>query len=87
MSQLLRHYGFRHHPFARQTPPDALLKHRGYEEALSRLRFAVELDAIAMLVADSGCGKSLLMGQLADELQREKWTVHYFATPPSVLSD
>lgn len=79
MSQLLRHYGFRHHPFARQTPPDALLKHRGYEEALSRLRFAVELDAIAMLVADSGCGKSLLMGQLADELQREKWTVHYFA--------
>ncbi|MDQ3097178.1 MAG: AAA family ATPase [Chloroflexota bacterium] len=79
MSQLLRHFGFRHHPFARQTPPDALLKHRGYEEALSRLRFAVELDAIAMLVADSGCGKSLLMGQLADELQREKWTVHYFA--------
>jgi type II secretory pathway predicted ATPase ExeA len=79
MSQLLRHYGFSHHPFGRQTPPDALLKHRGYEEALSRLRFAVELDAIAMLVADSGCGKSLLMGELADELQREKWTVHYFA--------
>ena len=79
MSQLLTHYGFSIHPFARQTPPEALLRHAGFEEALGRVRFCVELDAIPMLVADSGCGKSLLLGVLADELQRDGWSVHYIA--------
>jgi type II secretory pathway predicted ATPase ExeA len=79
MSQLLSHYGFRHHPFGRQTSNDALLRHRGFEEALGRLRFCVELDSIAILIAESGCGKSLLLGQLADELQRDGVVVRYFA--------
>jgi type II secretory pathway predicted ATPase ExeA len=79
MNQLLRHFGFKHHPFGRQTPGEALLRHESFDEALGRLRYSVELDAVAMLVAESGCGKSLLMGQLADELVREGWTVHYFA--------
>jgi type II secretory pathway predicted ATPase ExeA len=79
MNQLLSHYGFRHHPFARHTPADALYRHRGFEEALGRLRFCVELDSIATLLAESGCGKSLLLGQLADELQRDGVVVHYFA--------
>lgn len=79
MSQLLSHYGFRFHPFSRHTSPQALYAHRGFEEALGRLRFCVELDAIATLIAESGCGKSLLLGQLADELQRDNTTVHYFA--------
>lgn len=79
MSQLLSHYGFRFHPFGRKTPADSLLHHRGFEEALSRLRFCIELDSIATLVAESGCGKSLLLGQLADELQRDGMLVHYFA--------
>ena len=79
MSKLLRHFGFVHHPFSRQTSADALFRHRGFEEALGRLRFSVELDAIAILVAESGCGKSLLLGQLADEVQKAGMGVHYFA--------
>lgn len=79
MSKLLRHFGFVHHPFSRQTSADALFRHRGFEEALGRLRFSVELDAIATLIAESGCGKSFLLGQLADELQKEGVGVHYFA--------
>jgi type II secretory pathway predicted ATPase ExeA len=79
MSQLLRHFGFRHHPFARQTPKDAVLRHRGFEEAFGRLRYSVDLDSIAVLVAESGCGKSLLLGVLADEMQREGLCVHYLA--------
>jgi general secretion pathway protein A len=79
MSQLHRHFGFKHHPFGRQTPAAALLLHDGFAEALALLRFSVELSAIALLVAEAGCGKSLLMGQLADELQQDGWTVHYLA--------
>lgn len=79
MSHLLQHYGFTRHPFARHTPKDAMLRHRGFEEALNRLRFTIELDGIAVLMADAGCGKSLLLGELADDLQRNGWVVHYFA--------
>jgi len=79
MSQLLAHFGFQRHPFGRQTPAEALLHHDSFDEALDRLRFSVELDAVALLVAEAGCGKSLLMGQLADELQQDGWIVHYLA--------
>lgn len=79
MSHLLQHYGLDHHPFGRSTPKDALYRHRGFEEAQGRLRYTVELDGIAQLVAEAGCGKSLLLGELADELQQQGWAVHYFA--------
>ena len=79
MSKLLRHFGFRHHPFARQTPKDAVFRHRGFDEAFGRLRYSIDLDSIAVLVAESGCGKSLLLGVLADEMQCDGQAVHYFA--------
>jgi len=79
MNPLLGHYGLSHAPFARATPPEALVRHRGFEEARKRLAFTVELDAIATLVSEPGCGKSLLLGELADELQRSGWAVHYLA--------
>jgi type II secretory pathway predicted ATPase ExeA len=79
MSQLLDHFGLKRHPFARSAAKDGLLRHRGFEEALGRLRFTVELDGIAILIAEAGCGKSLLLGELAGEQQRDGWMVHYFA--------
>lgn len=79
MNPLLSHFGLQRHPFARRPPPEALLRHRGFEEARKRLRFTVDLDGIAVLTSDPGCGKSLLLGEVADELQRQGWAVHYLA--------
>ncbi len=79
MSQLQSHYGFTRNPFDRATPPEALCRHRGFEEALVRLRLTMELEHIAALFADPGCGKTVLLGILSDELQRGGWVVHYFA--------
>lgn len=79
MSQLLRHFGFTSNPFARTPTPDAVSRHRGFEEAQTRLAMTVELDGIAVLLAESGCGKSLLLGLMADGLVREGWVAHYFA--------
>jgi MSHA biogenesis protein MshM len=76
---LLRHFRLTAHPFGRDAPKTALHRHRGFAEALERLRYTVELDAAAALVAEPGCGKSLLLGQLADELQKQNHVVHYFA--------
>lgn len=79
MSQLQSHYGFTMHPFDRATPKEALCQHRGFQEALTRLRFTIELSHIAALFADPGCGKTVLLGILAEELMRQGWVVLYFA--------
>jgi general secretion pathway protein A len=79
MSQLLRHFGFAANPFARTPGPDGLCRHRGFDEAHSRLALTIEMQGIALLLAEAGCGKSLLLGLLADALGKEGWTVHYFA--------
>jgi type II secretory pathway predicted ATPase ExeA len=78
MSQLLSNFGLSHHPFGR-TPKQALFRHQGFEEAMKRLLFTVELYSIALLVADTGCGKSLLLGELSDGLKDAGWIVHYIA--------
>jgi len=79
MSQLLSDFGLDWHPFGRTTSQQAIYRHRGYEEAKSRLHYTVELEGLAVLLAESGCGKSLLLGETADELQTGGWRVHYFA--------
>ena len=76
---LLRHFRLTSHPFGRDAPKSALHRHRGFTEALERLRYTVEIDGTSALVAEPGCGKSLLLGQLADELQKQGLVVHYFA--------
>lgn len=76
---LIRHFRLTAHPFGRDAPRSALHRHRGFAEALERLRFTVEIEGISALVADPGCGKSLLLGQLSDELQKAGNVVHYFA--------
>ena len=76
---LVRHFRLSAHPFGRDAPRSAVHRHRGFTEALERLRFTVEIEGISALVAEPGCGKSLLLGQLADELQKQGLVVHYFA--------
>jgi len=76
---LLRHFRLSSHPFGRDGSRASVHRHRGFIEALERLRFTAEIDAIAALVAEPGCGKSLLLGQLADEMQKQRIVVHYFA--------
>ncbi len=79
MSLLLSHFGFSRPPFGRSTPRDALLRHRGFEEARKRLLFTVELESIALLLSEPGCGKSLLLGEIADELRQQGFSIHYLA--------
>lgn len=78
-NRLVSHFGLAFHPFNRGAPKEAVFRHPGFEEALSRLRFTVELEGLATLIADSGCGKSMLLGELAEEVTSQGWTVHYFA--------
>ena len=79
LNPLILHFGLTHPPFGRSTPNGALLRHQGFEEARKRLLFTVELESIAVLLSEPGCGKSLLLGEIADELRRKDFVVHYLA--------
>jgi type II secretory pathway predicted ATPase ExeA len=76
---LLRHFRLSAHAFGRDAPKSALHRHRGFAEAFERLRLTVEIEGISALVSEPGCGKSLLLGCLADDLQKQGVAVHYFA--------
>jgi type II secretory pathway predicted ATPase ExeA len=76
VDNFLRHFGLTALPFARDVPPNALLRHKSFTEALSRLSFAVESRTPALFVADPGLGKSTLIGTFADSV-RERMHVVY----------
>jgi type II secretory pathway predicted ATPase ExeA len=58
MSFVEEHFKLHRHPFPQAAETAALLHHQGLKEALERLRFSVDRDGIALLSAESGCGKS-----------------------------
>lgn len=76
---LIRHFRLTAHPFGRDAAPAALHRHRGFLEASERLRYTIELDGLSALVAEPGCGKSLLLGHVAAEQQKLGTQVHYLA--------
>lgn len=65
---LEEHFGLSRPPFPRVAPEPALLRHAALEDVLARLRFALERDTIALLVAESGCGKSTALSLFARSL-------------------
>ena len=69
MTNLLEQFGFTQQPFPRVPADDALLRHKGLEEALAKLNFALERDTIALLVGESGCGKSTALSLFAKSLE------------------
>ena len=50
VDKLLRHFGFTALPFDRAVPPEGLLHHPSFDEALERLRFAVDARGPALVV-------------------------------------
>lgn len=81
LKDLCLHFGLHTPPFARNVPAPGLLRHRSFEEALSRLRLAVESRAPAVLTAEPGLGKSTLLGELDGLL--DKGTTRVVYTPLS----
>jgi len=68
LDKLLHHFGLTALPFDRAVPPEGLLRHASFAEALERLRFAVDSRGPALLVAPPGTGKSVLLEALCSAL-------------------
>lgn len=66
--KLEEHFALARSPFPKAATPASLLRTPAVEHAIERLRFALERDTIALLVAESGCGKSTVLFELAQSL-------------------
>lgn len=77
MSIVEDHFKLHTAPFPQAAEPAAVLNHQGLKDALERLRFALDRDGIAMLSAESGCGKSTILGCLCRDLDPTAYLVIY----------
>ncbi len=68
VDKLLHHFGLTALPFERAVPPEGLLHHPSFAEALERLRFAIDSRGPGLLVAPPGTGKSILLDTLCSSL-------------------
>lgn len=77
MSFIESHFGLHAQPFPQAADPAAVLQHAGLKDALDRLRFSLDRDGIAQLSAESGCGKSTVLGCLSRDLDPTKYLFVY----------
>ena len=77
MSLVEDHFKLHHPPFPQAVDKVALLQHSTLKDAVERLRFALDRDAIALLTAESGCGKTTVLAHLARELDPTAYNVVY----------
>ncbi|MCI7806797.1 MAG: hypothetical protein MR563_06625, partial [Spirochaetales bacterium] len=55
-------------PFSKDIETDSLMRSENFNEALSRLKYAVQNNRFAILTAPPGCGKSTVVRTLRHEL-------------------
>lgn len=72
---LEEHFALTQPPFPKAASEAALLRHNALQATLERLRFALARDTIALLVAESGCGKSTTLRLFAKSLDAGSYHV------------
>jgi type II secretory pathway predicted ATPase ExeA len=72
---LEEHFALTQPPFPKAVSDAALLRHQMLQDTLDRLRFALARDTIALLVAESGCGKSTTLALFAKSLDAGSYHV------------
>jgi type II secretory pathway predicted ATPase ExeA len=77
MTTLQEHFGLQDVPFPRAASEACLFRYPPLLETVERLRFAVNRDSPALLVAESGCGKSTAAGLFARSLDAANYNVLY----------
>ncbi len=77
MSPIEEHFKLVRPPFPQSAEAVALLHHASLKDALDRLRFAIDRDGIALLTAESGCGKSTVLGCLSRDLDPTAYLLVY----------
>ena len=70
-------YGLTQTPFSRAIPTDKLYRGNDSDELIERLKWAAQGQLFAIMIGDSGTGKTSTLRRLHDELQNTRFKVLY----------
>lgn len=77
-----RYWNFKHKPFENTPDPKFLFLSSQHQEALFKLRYAIEDGkGAAVLTGEYGCGKTLLTRVLVKELDEERYDIGLLTNP------
>jgi general secretion pathway protein A len=78
----LNHFELTDHPFAEKPPIDWLLRDDRTQQALARLKFFEQQGAIALIIGQTGLGKSSLLRLFIDQLPHNRYHPIYLHLTP-----
>lgn len=78
----LNHFALTAHPFAKKPPIEWLLRDERTEQALARLKFFEQQGAIALIIGQTGLGKSSLLRLFIHELPHNRYHPVYLHLTP-----
>ena len=78
----LDHFGLTAHPFAENPPIQWLLRDESMDQALARLHFFEQQGTIALIVGQTGLGKSSLLRLFIHQLPQNRYHPLYFHLTP-----
>ncbi len=78
----LNHFGLSAHPFAEKPPIDWLLCDERIEQALARLKFFQQQGDIALIIGQTGLGKSSLLRLFIHQLPQNRYHPLYLHLTP-----
>ena len=78
----LNHFNLNSHPFTEKPPIQWLLRDEHTDQALARLKFFKEQGAIAVIIGQTGLGKSSLLRLFIHELPQNRYQPLYLHLTP-----
>jgi type II secretory pathway predicted ATPase ExeA len=81
IEQVRSHFGFTKMPFGKDLALSMLHRHHGHQEALARISFLVQEQAIGVLTGEVGSGKTVAARAAISELEPSRYSIIYLANP------
>lgn len=72
-------YSFANTPFSRSIPSKNLYKGNDSDELIERLKYTARKQLFAVVIGDSGCGKTTTLRRFVDEAQHDKCFTLYLS--------
>lgn len=81
IDRLRAHYGFTRTPFGRDLAPSMLFAGRGHKEAVARISWLVNENALGVLTGEVGAGKTIAARAATAALDTSRHTILYCPNP------
>jgi general secretion pathway protein A len=78
----LEHFSLNAHPFTEKPPIEWLLRDEHIDQAMARLKFFEQQGSIALIIGQTGLGKSSLLRVFIHELPQNRYNPLYLHLTP-----